>query len=49
MSEYFFSYGTLQKELVQLELFGRPLESKRTTEKKIILRSGQKAWIYLAK
>jgi gamma-glutamylcyclotransferase (GGCT)/AIG2-like uncharacterized protein YtfP len=29
MTEYLFSYGTLQKEIVQLELFGRTLQGSR--------------------
>lgn len=31
MSEYLFSYGTLQKVNVQLELFGRSLKSSKDT------------------
>jgi len=33
MSEYLFSYGTLQKDNVQLELFGRLLKSSKDTLK----------------
>ena len=31
MKEYLFSYGTLQKEKVQMELFGRRLQGTRDT------------------
>ena len=31
MKEYLFSYGTLQKEKVQMELFGRTLQGTRDT------------------
>lgn len=31
VNEYLFSYGTLQKEKVQIELFGRTLEGSKDT------------------